>query len=73
VQNAFQEKDEGMVRNTIQRLPLNVVIPLTKEVCQRLQGHPTRYTLLFFIKVESVIMRHQPGTVESVLTVTCML
>ena len=42
VQNAFQERNENVIINTVKRLPLHVIPPLIKEVSQRMHGHPQR-------------------------------
>ncbi|KAK7103270.1 WD repeat-containing protein 43-like [Littorina saxatilis] len=38
--NVFQERNESVIVNTVKRLPLHVIIPLIKEITQRMHGHP---------------------------------
>ncbi|XP_076442645.1 WD repeat-containing protein 43-like [Babylonia areolata] len=38
--NAFQERNEMTIVNTVKRLPLHVIHALVKEVIQRMYGHP---------------------------------
>ena len=42
LQNAFQEKNNQIVQNTIRHLPLQIVAPLIKEVCRHLTDNPQR-------------------------------
>nr|KAG5703548.1 hypothetical protein BaRGS_020182 [Batillaria attramentaria] len=40
--NVLQERNERIIANTIKRLPVQVVIPLVKELSQRMHGHAQR-------------------------------
>ncbi|KAK3599161.1 hypothetical protein CHS0354_040999 [Potamilus streckersoni] len=37
--HVLQHTDEKMIRNTVRRLPVQAIIPLTKELSNRMQGH----------------------------------
>ncbi|XP_064600554.1 WD repeat-containing protein 43-like isoform X2 [Liolophura sinensis] len=51
VNNVLQIRNDMIIRNTVKRLPAPMVIPLVKELSQRIQGHAqSGHTLLKWIK-----------------------
>lgn len=42
LQNVLQERNEQVVKNTVKRLPLPLIVPLVQELAQRMHGHAQR-------------------------------
>lgn len=47
LQSVFQNTNEMIIRNTVRRLPVPVIVPLVLELSKRMHGHSQRYTALF--------------------------
>ena len=41
-QSVLQRKDEGLIKNTIRKLPLSFIVPLVQELAKRMHSHAQR-------------------------------